>query len=164
MRSAFLCLLCSTVALVSLAIAAAVASGGGPVTASSRAGLSYGALTSQGETLWLRLRPDRTRIASLEVGWEGEAGRCTNRQTFYSFTYAGGENAQVIPVRAGAFHKQLTDRYFEGGTAIVERFEIQGRVDAARAVGQFTVQVSARRRDGSGYRCNVGPIPFTAVN
>jgi hypothetical protein len=163
-RPAFLGLFCSTVALVSLALAATVASGDGSATASARAGLSYGARTSQGETLWIRLRPDRRRIASLELGWEGEAGRCTNRQTFYSATYAGGENAQVIPVRAGAFHKRLTDRYFDGSTAIVERFDIQGHIDAARAVGQFTVRVNAKRPDGTGYRCSVGPIPFTAVN
>jgi tetratricopeptide (TPR) repeat protein len=75
-----------------------------------------------------------------------------------------GENAQVIPVRAGALHKQLTDRYFEGSTAIAERFDIQGRIDAARAVGQFKVQVNAKRPDGTGYRCSVGPIAFTAVN
>jgi hypothetical protein len=163
-RPTFLGLFCCAVALVSLALAAAVARGGSPPTASARAGLSYGARTSQGETLWIRLRPDRRRIASLEVGWEGEAGRCSNRQAFYSYTYAGGENAQVIPVSAGAFHKQLTDRYFEGTTTIVEKFDIQGRIDAARAVGRFTVQVNAKRPDGTGYRCDVGPIPFTAVN
>jgi hypothetical protein len=164
MRPAFIGLCCSTVALVSLPLAATVASGGTPATSSAQAGLVYGARTSQGDTLWIRLRPDRRRIASLEVDWEGEAGRCTNRQTFYSGTYAGGENAQVMPVTAGSFHKQLTDRYFEGTTAIAEKFEIRGRIDAARAVGQFTVQVNARRPDGTGYRCNVGPIPFTAVN
>ena len=58
----------------------------------------------------------------------------------------------------------MTDRYFEGSTAIVENFEIEGRIDAARAVGQFTVKVRAERRDGTGFRCTAGPIPFTAVN
>jgi hypothetical protein len=164
MRPAFLGLFCSAVALVSLALVAAVASGGGPATASAGAGLSYGARTVQGETLWIRLRPNRQSIASLELGWQGTAGRCTNGETFYSATYAGGENAQAIPVKAGQFRKQLSDRYHEGRTSIVEKFQIQGRIDGARAVGQFTVEVRARRPDGSGYTCNVGPIPFTAVN
>jgi hypothetical protein len=163
-KPAFLGLFCSTVALVSLALGATVASGGGPSAASAGPGLSYGARTSQDETLWIRLHSDRTRVASLEVGWEVEAGRCTNHKASYGYTYAGGENARAIPVKAGAFHKQLIDRYFDGSTAIAERFEIQGRIDPARAVGQFTVQVNAERPDGTGYRCNVGPIPFTAVN
>ena len=65
------------------------------------------------------------------------------------FTYAGGESGRVIPVTAGAFRKHVTDRYFEGSTAIVENFEIEGSIDAARAVGQFTVKVRAERRDGT---------------
>jgi hypothetical protein len=164
MRPASLGLFAVTVALVALSIVATVASGGSPTTAPARPGLSYGALTPQGEPVWIRLRPDRKRIASLEAAWEAPAARCTHRQVFWSFTYSGGENGRVIPVTAGQFRSHVTDRYFEGTTAIVENFEIEGRIDAARAVGQFTVKVDAKRRDGTGYRCNVGPIPFTAVN
>jgi len=164
MRPAFLGLFCSAVALVSLGLAATIASGGTEVTAPARAGISYGALTSQAETVWIRLRPDRKRIASLEAGWEAPASRCTNRRPFYSFSFTGGENGRVVPVRSGAFRTQLTDRYFEGGTSIVERFEVEGRIDAAKAVGKFTAKVTTERPDGSGYRCNLGPIRFTAVN
>ena len=164
MRLASFGLFSASVALVSLAVAATVANGGSPAAAAARAGLSYGALTPQGETVWIRLRPDRRRIASLEASWEAPAAKCTNRHAFWSYTSAGGEFGRVIPVTAGRFSKQVTDRYFEGRTAIVENFQIEGRVDASTAVGQFTVKVSAKRPDGTGYRCDTGPIPFRAVN
>ena len=164
MRLASLGLFSATVALVSLAVAATVASGGGPTTAPTRAGLSYGALTPQGETVWIRLRPDRNRIASLEASWGAPAARCSHRQEFWSFTYAGGESGRVIPVTGGAFRKQVTDRYFEGSTSIVENLEIKGRIDPSKVVGELTATVRAEHQDGTGYRCNVGPIPFTAVN
>src|SRR5215211_1716455 len=86
------------------------------------------------------------------------------RQTSEPLAGAAAQQRQAIPVKAGQFRKQLSDRYHEERTSIVERFQIQGRIDGARAVGQFTVEVRARRPDGSGYACNVGPIPFTAVN
>lgn len=164
MRLASLGLFSATVALVSLAVAATVASGGSSTAAQTRTGISYGALTRQGETVWIRLRPDRRRIASLEAAWEAPAARCTNRQAFWSFTFAGGETGRPIPVSRGAFRKRLTDRYDEGSTSIVEIFQIEGRVDAAEVVGQFTVQVNAERPNGTGYRCTAGPIPFRAVN
>jgi hypothetical protein len=164
MRPAFVGMFCSAVALVSLGLAATIASGGTGASAPARAGISYGALTSQAETVWIRLRPDRKRIASLEAGWEAPASRCTNHRPFYSFSYTGGENGRIVPVRSGGFRTQLTDRYFEGGTAIVERFEVAGRIDAAKAVGQFTAKVTAVRPDGSSYRCSLGPIRFRAVN
>lgn len=86
------------------------------------------------------------------------------RQTAEPLAGAAAQQRQAIPVKAGQFRKQLSDRYHEERTSIVEKFQIQGRIDGARAVGQFTVEVRARRPDGSGYTCNVGPIPFTAVN
>jgi hypothetical protein len=95
----------ASVALVSLAVAATVANGGSSTGAPARAGLSYGALTPQAETVWIRLRPDRRRIASLEAGWEAPAAKCTHRQVFWSYTYAGGESGRVIPITAGRFSK-----------------------------------------------------------
>jgi hypothetical protein len=73
---------------------------------------------------------------------------------------AKDRDAPELPTRGG----HISDRCLDGRTSIVERFQIQGRIDGARAVGQFTVEVRARRPDGSGYTCNVGPIAFTAVN
>jgi hypothetical protein len=164
MRPVPLGLSCAAVALVSLALAAAVATGGKPAVGSATVGVSYGALTSQGYALWIRLRPDRQRIASLEVSWEAPAARCSNRKTFYDASYLGGENSHVIPVTAGAFSKRAVERYFDGSTAIVENFRVQGRIDDLQAVGQFTVKLTAKRRDGTSYTCNVGPVPFTARN
>jgi hypothetical protein len=164
MKPAFLVPLGVTLALGSLALTSVVAGSERQASAAAAGGISYGARTPQGETLWIRLRPDRRRIANLELSWEGRAARCTHRQTYYSSTFAGGENGYVIPVRAGQFRKRFTDRFFEGATAISEDFQIQGRISRSQAVGQFTVKVTARRGDGTGYRCNVGPVPFKAVN
>jgi hypothetical protein len=163
MRPLGLALLCAAIAVPAVALATGP-SGGRSTTGAARVGVSYGALTPQGYALWVRLRRDRQRVASLEMGWEAPAARCSNRKTFYSSSYLGGENFELIPVKAGQFTKRAKDRYFDGTTAIVEDVRVQGRITPAATTGSFTATVNARRRDGTRYTCSVGPVAFRAVN
>jgi len=148
-----------------IAITASAAAGGAgaPATGSLKQGLTYGARTSQGGHLWLRLRPDRRGIASHEVEWMVPASRCTDHVPFYSVTSLGSEVGDPMPLVRGHFAK--TDVYRGGGEdAVTQRYRIVGTVTPAAVIGRFTVMVSGIRPDGSRYNCTVGPVRFTAVN
>lgn len=68
----------------------------------------------------------------------------------------------TIKVARGAFHARFTDSFTGQGVAAVERVSIEGRVSARRVNATFSVHVTATRPSGSGFECQLGPVPLTA--
>ena len=132
-------------------------------------GLVYGAKVGDARAVFLRLRPDRARIANLLFEWEIPASGCTKpglaSELRSNMTWTGGELGHPIIVRDGRFATRSTSEYSYEGYAFVEKARIAGRFVARRVEGTIDVTLSATRRDGpGGFSCVLPPTRFTAAD
>lgn len=151
------------VALVAVALAATTANGGYSASTPAGEGISYGGL-HHGEALWLRLEPDRARIAAFEVPWTIPGSKCSNHKRYSSFNAVGSEWDRPTPVAAGRFAKHVIDRYRYRGVSYIEDFNIAGTIDAEQAGGEFQVKVIARKGGHKRYTCKSGPTSFKVLD
>jgi hypothetical protein len=126
--------------------------------ASASAGLTYGAIDTQGGHVWLKLRKDRKAVVSHEVEYFAD---CSDGDTWFGESSLGSEHGFPMRVRSNRFAAKTVEDAYDG--AVTVEYRVSARVTKAAVTGQFTVNVTGSL-EGSNFTCHAGPVRFKAVD
>jgi hypothetical protein len=134
--------------------------------AASRAGLTYGGSTSQGENVFLRKSRNRRQLVRFYADWQASRSQCTNGREYFGFTLLDPEFSGRIRIgRSGRFSKRdvYDDRISDG--SLREEVSITGRFRGKRVRGQLRVRVTERNPAGAvTNQCDTGRVRWNAAD